>query len=151
MESGDFREKKDLRLNQTKGAFFYGRILFRGILKDHFDAAKAKMQSALQKISNAWGMLFRAVFIAVIGFLGYEKFSSARNVGDIPFAQMTLKDLLSPIFSIGIVIGCIAWFFNFPEAERTGENPWQKWSIFGLVVVCGLGLLVAYLVVISSR
>ena len=85
----------------------------------------------LMKLKRGWGMIFRFLFITSVGFIGYIWFNP-QNLGDIPFSQLTLNLLFNNLFSLGIVIYCIIWFFNFPDDSF--DEPYNKWANYSLIV-----------------
>lgn len=84
------------------------------------------------KLMRWWGMLFRALFISIIGIVGYL-WLDPQSIGDVPLAELTLNQILKNVVAALIAIGCITWFFNFPEngADRTEANPYVAWGRAG--------------------
>jgi len=94
------------------------------------DFSPASIQSSSKKFNRGWGMLFRAVFIGAIAFIGYN-WIDPRAIGDIPLSQLTLNDIIKPVFAIALGLGCLGWFFSFPETDE-GYN---GWAYFGYIVI----------------
>ncbi len=75
-------------------------------------------------------MLFRALTIAAIGGIGWMWFDP-QSLGDIPFSQLTPNMIINNLFGVGIPIGCVVWFFNFPERgdeEHLNSDPYETWA-----------------------
>ena len=91
-----------------------------------------------------WGILFRTLFISIVGVVGYF-WLDPQSIGDVPLSQLTLNQILKNVFAFAIAIGCISWFFKFPEtsgARSPEDNPYVGWGRFGgwVVLVVGLGI-----------
>lgn len=98
-----------------------------------------------------WGVLFRALFISTVGIVGYFWFDP-KSIGDIPFSQLTLNHFFENIFGIGIAVGCIWWFFNFPDqskSQSSKDNPYVVWGQSGGCIVL-LGVM-AYFVLVNNK
>ncbi len=92
---------------------------------------KFSWDSFIVKAQHIWGMIFRALFIATLGYVGYNFVNpNPRSIGDIPLAQLTLNDILNPILGMGIIIGCGAWFFHFPTRGKDDSDidPYISWA-----------------------
>lgn len=84
-----------------------------------------------------WGIIFRALFICAVGVIGYF-WIDPQSISDVPFSQLTLKQIFGNLFAVLIVLGCIRWFFEFPEQRNDNnleENPYVGWGQFGSLVV----------------
>lgn len=91
------------------------------------------------KVINFFGFIFRTIFIIILGYIGYNWVAPGYSIGGVPISQLTLGDIFGQIIAIVIAIGCVSWFFKFPEDE---EN-YKLWASFGGVVL--LILLVSVL------
>lgn len=86
-------------------------------------------------------MLFRAVFIGAVAFIGYN-WIDPQEIGDIPFSQLTINDIFKPVLAIALVLGCIKWFFSIPDT-----NEWAKyWANIGYFALLVVIVLAAYLI-----
>jgi Na+/H+ antiporter NhaD/arsenite permease-like protein len=85
------------------------------------------------------------LFISVVGVVGYS-WLSTESIGDIPFAELTLRQVFRHLFAVLVAIGCISWFFHFPETDNARSpqsNPYIDWAKFGGWVVA-LAVLAIY-------
>lgn len=48
------------------------------------------------KLMRWWGMLFRALFISIIGIVGYL-WLDPQSIGDVPLAELTLNQILKNV------------------------------------------------------
>jgi hypothetical protein len=86
------------------------------------------VDEGIDLLQSLWGMIFRSLFIFAVGYLGYN-WIDPPNIGDVPFAQLTLRAILGSVLAVGIVIGCIGWFFNFPDRmSKDEEDPYILWA-----------------------
>lgn len=90
----------------------------------------------LMKLLNVWAMCFRAIVIIAIAYMTLT-WIGAKGVTDIPVRLLTIKDVMKPALSAGVIIGCIAWLLSPPKPEYDGHNPWGFW--LGLAAFMGLG------------
>ena len=84
-----------------------------------------------------WGIIFRALFICAVGVIGYF-WIDPQSISDVPLSQLTLKQIFGNLFAVLIILGCIRWFFEFPEQKNDNnpeENPYVGWGQFGGLVV----------------
>lgn len=89
-----------------------------------------------------WGALFRAIFIAAIGVIGYFWFDP-KPLGDVPLGALTLNQIFGNLFGVLVPIGCIYWFFKFPDSSDSSsneDNPYVFWGQAGGWLL-GLGIL----------
>jgi hypothetical protein len=104
---------------------------------DTLESATPKLDALGLALLRWWGIIFRALFICAVGVIGYF-WIDPQSISDVPLAQLTLKQIFGNIFGVLIVIGCIRWFFEFPEQisdENPEENPYVGWGQFGGLVV----------------
>jgi len=90
-----------------------------------------------KKALRWWGFTFRFLVILSIGLAGYLIFTPG-SITDVPLSQLTLGKLFGALVSCLIPIGCIRWFFSFPETEFSLRQ-WGTagiWTVGGLVVIC---------------
>jgi hypothetical protein len=97
---------------------------------------------------RAWGVVLRSVFIPAIGILLYNLIDPAA-IGSKPIAQITLTEIRDNIFALFISLGCLYWFFQFPEHEVPGgrpkDSPYISWAEGGTsFIVCVIGALYLY-------
>jgi hypothetical protein len=62
-------------------------------------------------------MIFRFIFITAVGTVGYDWIDPG-SISDAPLAQLTLGQLIGKALAVGISLGCICWFFTFPNARE---------------------------------
>jgi hypothetical protein len=94
-----------------------------------------------------WGILFRALFIATLGIVGYS-WLDPQSIGDVPFGEITPNQIFNNLFSVLIVFGCVYWFFNFPDQGDSNDpdsNPYDSWGGFGVGIVCFIVLIILWL------
>ena len=90
----------------------------------------SRIISFLMKLKRGWGMIFRFLFIVSIGFIGYY-WIDPQSIGDIPFSQLTLNLILKKLFAGLLILGCIVWFFRFPERHeemKDEDDPYSMWA-----------------------
>jgi hypothetical protein len=126
------------------------KVIFSEIkksLKEDFDPSKiTKSISKLpMKLYRGWGMLFRFIFIASIGFLGYQWVEGGPSIVDTPFSQLTLGIIIRGLLTIAIPLGCLGWFFSFPDYNdpEDKDNPYYLWAngsflLIGIIVIVWL-------------
>ena len=89
-------------------------------------------------------MICRFLFIVSIGFIGYY-WIDPQSIGDIPFSQLTLNLILKRLFAGLLILGCIVWFFRFPEKRYKEmideDDPYHIWADFS-VLIGFLGFLI---------
>ena len=83
------------------------------------------------KLIKIFGFISRTIFIIVVGCLGYSWLMPDYSVGDTPISQLTLGGIFGQIMAVFLLIGCILWFFKFPEDE---EN-YKLWAFFGGIIL----------------
>jgi hypothetical protein len=93
---------------------------------------------------RCWGILFRTLSITIVGVVGYF-WLDPQSIGDVPLSELTLNQILKNVFAFAIAIGCISWFFKFPDtsdATSPENNPYVTLGKFGgwVVLVVGLGI-----------
>lgn len=85
----------------------------------------------INKLLNAWGMIFRTLFIISIALIAWF-WIDPKSIADIPLAKLTLRNIFKPLFPVAVTIGCAWWFFSFP-------NKYEKWGKIGaFITVCTL-------------
>ena len=82
-----------------------------------------------------WGVLFRALFICAVGFIGWF-WIDPQSISDVPLSQLTLKQIAGNIFAVLLAIWCGKWFFEFPEQER-GKEPQENPYVGGANLAAG--------------
>lgn len=93
----------------------------------------SKLDSFGWALLRWWGALFRALFICAVGIIGWF-WIDPQSIGDIPFSQLTLKQIAGNIFAVLLAIWCVKWFFEFPKQEKDTkpqENPYVFWGQLG--------------------
>lgn len=108
----------------------------------HLKNIESKLELYSLKFTLLWGKIFRFVFILAVGIFSYF-WLEPKSIGDVPFAQLTVNMIGKNIFGALIPLGCIFWFFNFPEVskdEMNPDNPYKVWasSSFLLALIAGL-------------
>ena len=103
-----------------------------------------------QKLLRWWGMLFRFFLIAVIGLASWV-FLYQPGIEDIPIGQLTLKQIGGRIFSALIALGCILWFFKFPDEDKLDGLSYQDWGKLGGWVFLAAGGGVAIWLAFTER
>lgn len=101
-----------------------------------------KTESLMEKISMQllqwWGMLFRVLFIALIGIVGYL-WMDPQPIGDVPLGELTLKQIASNVLGIGIPILCFIWLFKLNKKHGDESLSLEDWGRFGgFVLLIGL-------------
>ena len=99
----------------------------------------------LLKLKCMWGMVFRPLFIAGIGLSAYF-WINRPSVCEHPFFQSTLQQLADKFCAVVIPVGCLIWFFHFPQPDdETGDKdqPYNVWAngsffLFGVVILIWL-------------
>ena len=112
--------------------------------RDESQPVVSKLETFGWALVRMWGMLFRAMFISLIGIIGYL-WLDPQSIGDVPFAELTLNQVLNNMFAGLIAIGCIIWFFSFPDqgdVESLEDNPYVTWGRFGGGVFLVVALVV---------
>jgi hypothetical protein len=77
-------------------------------------------------------MVFRSLFIGAIGYFGYV-FIDPEPIWDTPFSELTLNKIFTSILGILIILGCLKWFFSFPERPKNASpnfSPYEGWAKF---------------------
>lgn len=105
-----------------------------------------RFENAGQMLLRWWGALFRAIFIAAVGFGGYLFFEPP-SIADRPIAALTLADIGRNIFAWGLAFVCINWFFRFPSKDD--GLSYGDWGVFGGYVAMG-AILIAWLIIGNS-
>ena len=102
----------------------------------------AALVKGIEKLIRGWAMLFRFLFIAFIGLMGWNLIDPP-GIGDIPFAQLTLNAIFKVIFATAVILACGVWFFCFPKRDenKPDADPYDYWANFS-----GLLVLVAFLI-----
>lgn len=108
------------------------------------ETAQSKLETLGWLLVRWWGILFRAVFISLIGIVGYF-WLDPQSIGDVPLSELTLNRILKNLFAVLIAIGCISWFFKFPdqsESKSPEDNPYVTWAQFGgwVILAATLGI-----------
>mgnify|MGYP001592815008 CR=1 FL=1 len=108
------------------------------------EAAQSKLETFGWALVRWWGILFRTVFISLVGIIGYL-WLDPQSVGDVPLAELTLNRILKNLFAVLLAIGCVSWFFKFPDqrdSKSPEENPYVTWGRFGglVILVAALGI-----------
>lgn len=81
-------------------------------------------------------MLFRALFIAAIGLIAYI-WLDPLSIKDVPFAKLTLRQVIRFFSAAAIILYCLVWFFDFPS--RNGEkDPYGRWAVFSVFFLLAL-------------
>mgnify|MGYP001582040404 CR=1 FL=1 len=91
------------------------------------------MNQLLTRSIKVWGFIFRTVFIVAIGWFGYL-YINPQYIGDVAFAQLTLKDIANNILAIGLVLLCALWFFKKFDSDDEGLS-YEEWANFGFSIV----------------
>lgn len=138
-------------------SMFFLITVFAGIgIWEYRKAENPSGDTILQKyaafklaILSVWGMIFRTLFISCIGIAAYFWFDP-QPLGDIPFSQLTLNKIFSSLFGVVIPLGCILWFFKFPDNKNHActhdpkQNSYVIWGTFGVVLISLVIVVVAY-------
>lgn len=101
------------------------------------------------RLLRGWGMLFRTLFISLIGIVGYH-WIDPPLIGDKPFLDLTLRQFFGNLLASLFVIGCIVWFFRFPKnkshicTDDPTQNSYVLWGIFGVLLLVLTTAIVAY-------
>lgn len=105
-----------------------------------------KTENLMDKVSMRllrwWGMLFRFLFITLVGTIGYL-WMDPQTLGDVPLGQLTLKQIARNIMGIVIPIACFSWLFKLNKKYGDESLPYENWGRFG-----GFVLLLVVIVLI---
>jgi len=77
-----------------------------------------------------WGMLFRFLFIALVGIIGYL-WMDPQPLGDVPLGQLTLKQIAANIMGVVIPIACFIWLFKLNKKHDDESLPYEDWGQLG--------------------
>jgi len=72
-------------------------------------------------------MLFRGLFICSIGLFAYF-WVDPLSIKNVPFAKLTLRQVIRLFSAAAIILSCVVWFFDFPERNRDNDH-YGKWAI----------------------
>lgn len=114
---------------------------------EFLEDSESRLRTFPMALVRGWGMIFRAIFITIIGIVAYF-WLDPQSIGDVPLSQLTLNHIFSNLFSVLIFIGCIIWFFNFPDQankKSSKDNPYFLWGQFGGAVVLVIALVLYWL------
>ena len=115
--------------------------------QESLTALKSRLESFGWALVRYWGMIFRTLFIPFVGIIGYF-WIDPKSIGNTPFAELTLNQVFDNLFAMLIVLGCIYWFFNFPDQTKTNstkDNPYVTWGQFGATLILLVSLVLYWL------
>lgn len=97
----------------------------------------------LRKLIRGWGMLFRALFICSIGLVAYF-WLDPLSIKDVPFAKLTLRQVIKFFSAAAIILSCAVWFFDFPGRDRDND-PYDRWATFSVFFILVLSAILIWL------
>jgi hypothetical protein len=101
--------------------------------------AESLMNRVSMRLLRWWGMLFRVLFITLVGIIGYL-WMDPQPLGDIPLSQLTLKQIASNIMAVVIPIACFIWLFKLNRKYGDESLPYEDWGRLG-----GFALLLGFI------
>ena len=91
----------------------------------------------LTKVKRIWGMCFRALFIAAVGYIGYN-LVEPKDIRNVPISQLTLRDIFDAFYAMGVAMGCVIWLFrppkDNPENRGSDLDPYLWWSSLSFMI-----------------
>ncbi len=105
-----------------------------GIMSDYQNHNDIKPENLMDKLSMRllrwWGMLFRVLFITLVGIIGYL-WMDPQPLGGVPLGQLTLKQIARNIMGVVIPIACSVWLFKLNKKDGDESLPYEDWGRFG--------------------
>ena len=103
-------------------------------MNDYQNDNDNKTENLMDKVSMRllrwWGMLFRVLFITLVGIIGYL-WMDPQSLGDVPLGQLTLKQIARNIMGVVIPIACLIWLFKLNKKYGDESLPYEDWGRFG--------------------
>ena len=93
----------------------------------------------LRKLIRGWGMFFRALFICSVGLVAYF-WLDPLSIKDVPFAKLTLRQVVKFFSAAGIILYCAVWFFDFPKQIRDNDA-YDRWALLSVFFIPALSAL----------
>jgi len=108
-------------------------------MRDDLEAFIERGNTTSLKPRRTWMIrIGKTVRFVVIGLIGIVLAYNAPSIGDRPLGSVTLNEILSLVFYIGLALLCVRWMFHSIEDE-TAEG-WANVSagVAALIVIAAI-------------
>lgn len=96
--------------------------------------------SRLDRVIRVWGKFFRPIFIISLGIWSFSLIKT--DFLYIPFAKLTLKDIIGGVLPILMLLLCFTWLFD--KSKDPGGD--KDWGVIGIIMI--LFMLIFFFVVL---